>query len=136
MPQHPASVSHTPVCSLVHSVLILQHKIHVLQVTNAAEAWQQGYESVHFLARYSIFYRADLDEAWTKGRCRSIWYTLAANFTFWVGACTELFKHLLCVTTHPQFLVLELRVSMGACLGQYSQMIHHHGVSLSKQHIA
>ena len=38
------------------------------------------------------------------------------------GTSTEIvgaFKHLLCVTTHPQFLVLELRVPMGTCLGQY-----------------
>ena len=39
----------------VHSIL-LQQEIHVLQATNAVEAWQQGYESVHFLARYSFLY--------------------------------------------------------------------------------
>jgi len=39
----------------------------------------------------------------------------------WVLACTgifEVFKHLLCAI-HPNFLVLELRVPMNACLGQY-----------------
>ena len=30
----------------------------------------------------------------------------------------EVFKHLLCAI-HPNFLVLELRVHMSACLGQY-----------------
>ena len=41
-----------------------------------------------------------------------------------VHACTgivELFKHLLCETAHPQFLVLELQAPMGAYLGQYSK---------------
>ena len=32
-------VSHTPVRSLIRSVLSLQHEIHVLQATKAAEAW-------------------------------------------------------------------------------------------------
>ena len=42
-------VSQTPVCSLVRSVPSLRCEIHVLQATNVAEAWQRGYESVHFL---------------------------------------------------------------------------------------
>ena len=59
--------SRTPVRGLVRSVLRLQHEIHVLQVTNAAEAWQLGYKSVGFLARYTFLHRrAGLDEAWAK----------------------------------------------------------------------
>ena len=41
-----------------------------------------------------------------------------------VRTCTgivELFKHRLCETACPQFLVLELQAPMGACLGQYSE---------------
>ena len=60
-------ISHIPIHGLVRSVLSLWHEIHVLQVMNAAEAWQQGYESVRFLARYIIFHRrAGLNEARTK----------------------------------------------------------------------
>ena len=32
------------------------------------------------------------------------------------------FKHLLRVTAHPQFLVLEVRAPMGACLGIYTSL--------------
>ena len=89
--------------------------------------WQWGYESVHFVACCSFLHcRAGLDEAQTKQRCKSIRYTLAANFTPGVGLCrgiVEPFKHLLCATTHPQFLALELRAPMGACLGQYGIII-------------
>ena len=49
-------------------------------------------------------------------------YLLAANFTSGVGPCAEMvepFKHLLHTIAHPQFLALELRAPMGACLGQY-----------------
>lgn len=116
-------ISHIPIHGLVRSVLSLWHKIHVLQVMKAAEAWQRGYESVHFLARYSIFHRrAGLNEAQTKRRCRPIWYPLAANFASWVGACAEIvgpLKHLLRVTAHPQFLAFELQTPMGACPGQH-----------------
>ena len=83
--------------SLVHnltcvcSILTLQHEIYVLQATNAAEAWQRGYELIHFLAQYSIFHsRADLNRAWVKRQCRSIQYPLAANIKAWVGACAEI----------------------------------------------
>ena len=57
---------------------------------------------------------------------KSIRDPLVANFASRVGHCArivmivETFKHLLYVTTHPQFLALELRVPMGACPGQYS----------------
>ena len=34
----------------------------------------------------------------------------------------EPFKHLLHATAHPQFFVLELRVHMGACPGQYGNI--------------
>ena len=39
-----------------------------------------------------------------------------------MGACTGivgLFKHLLRVIAHPQFLVLELQVPLGTCSGYY-----------------
>ena len=116
-------VSHIPVHSLVRCVLSLRHEIQVLQATNAAEALQRGYESVRFLAWYSVFHcRAGFDEVRAKRRCRSIWYILPANLASWVDACAKIvgpFKHLLRVTAHPQFLVLELRVPMGACPRQY-----------------
>ena len=35
----------------------------------------------------------------------------------------EPFKHLYRVNAHPQILMLELQVSMGACLGQYSNSL-------------
>ena len=112
--------------SLVHnltcvcSILTLQHEIHVLQATNAAEAWQRGYELVHFLAQYSIFHsRADLNEAWVKRQCRSIQYPLAANIKAWVGACAEMdhSMHLLRVTTHPQSLMLRVASAHGCLPG-------------------
>ena len=34
----------------------------------------------------------------------------------------EPFKHLLCETAHPQFLVLKLWAPMGACLGHYGDI--------------
>ena len=103
-------VSHIPGHNLVCSILVLQYEICLLQVTNASEGWQQGYESVRFLVRYSFLHRrAGLNEARVKRRCRSIWYTLAANFASGMGAgagIVEPFKHLLCVTAHPQFWCL------------------------------
>ena len=120
-------VSHIPVHSLVRSVLCLQYEIRVLQTTNASEGWQRGYESVRFLARYSFLCRqAGLDEAWAKWWCRSIRYTLAANVASGVGACAgivEPLKHLLRVIAHPKFLVLELRVTIGACSWQYGNFV-------------
>ena len=58
-------------------------------------------------------------------------YTLAVYFASGVGPCTRIvepFKHLLRVTAHPQFLVLELRAPMGACSGQYSTPTNLHGI--------
>ena len=58
-----------------------------------------------------------------KARYKSIRDPLAANFASRVGLCArivETFKHLLCVTTHPQFLALELWAATGVCPGQYS----------------
>ena len=87
---------------------------------------QQCYELVRFLARYSFLHSwAGLDEVRVKRRYRLIWYTLAANFASRVGACAgivEPFKHLLCVTAHPQILALvnELQTPMGTCPGQYN----------------
>ena len=57
--------------------------------------------------------------AWVKRRCRLIRNTLAANFASRVGACAEIIQAPPHVTAHPQFLVLELRVAMGACPRQY-----------------
>ena len=87
---------------------------------NTAENWQRDYDSVHFVARYSFLHcqgwpRQSMDET-------TMQYPLAANFTSRAGPCTgivEPFKHLLCVTTHPQFLVLELWAPIGASPGQY-----------------
>ena len=47
----------------------------------------------------------------------TMWYVALARSG--ESACTgvvELFKHLLCATTHPQFLMLELQVPTGTCL--------------------
>ena len=107
--------SHTPVRSLVRSVLHLQHEICILQPINTAGTWQRGNESVHFLAWYSFLHCwAGLNEAQMKWQSWSIWswrtilsmnpYTLAITFTPWVGTCTGIvkpFKHLL--TAHPNF---------------------------------
>ena len=47
---------------------------------------QWGYESVHFIARYSFLHcRAGLDEARMKQQCKSIWYPLASNVASRVG---------------------------------------------------
>ena len=51
---------------------------------------------------------------------------MAANFSSGVDPCAgivEPFKHLLRVTAHPRILVLELRVPMGACLGQHGSNV-------------
>ena len=50
---------------------------------------------------------------------------MEANFASGVGPCVgivEPFKHLLCVTAHPQILVFELQAPMGACPGQYGTL--------------
>ena len=120
-------VSHTPICSVVCSILCRQNKIHILQAMNTEEAWWWGYESVCFLAQYNFLHRcASLNKARAKRRCR---LTLAANFTPGLGACkgrVQPFKHLHHVTAHPQFLVLELRAPMGTCPGQYDNCIMVH----------
>ena len=77
--------------SFVQSILHLQYKMCVLQVMNPAEPW-------------------------------SIYVTTWVNFESGVGSAqgiVGLFKHLFCVSTHPPFLMLELRAPMGACLGHY-----------------
>ena len=64
---------------------------------DAVETWQQGYESVHFAARYSFLHcRPGLDEAQTKWQCPC------------GGYIVEPFKYLLHATANPQFLALEL----------------------------
>ena len=63
---------------------------------DAVETWQQGYESVHFAARYSFLHCwPGLDEAQTKWQCPC------------GGYIVEPFKHLLHATADPQFLALE-----------------------------
>ena len=113
--------SHTPIRGLVPSILSLQHEICVLQATtkhcgNLATRLQVGLLcSMTQLSPLSGWPRRSTDEAMMR-------YTLAANFASGMGPCmgiVEPFKHLLCVTAHPHFLALELRVPMGACLGQY-----------------
>ena len=119
-------VLHAPIHSFICSVLRLRHEIHVLQAMNAGEVWQRGYDLVCFLARYIVFYCwAGHDEAQAKPRYRSIRYPLATSFASWVGTCTGIvgpFKHLLHVTAHPQFLVLELWAPMGNSTGQYGRL--------------
>ena len=41
---------------------------------NAAETYQQGYESIHFVAQYNfLYYRTGLNESRTNQQCKSIW---------------------------------------------------------------
>ena len=63
--------------SLIHSVLRLQHKISVLQATNAVKQWQRDFRLVCFVAGYSLLYcHAGLvclkKEARVKLQCESI----------------------------------------------------------------
>ena len=124
-PQHQASKVRTHLSVALFAVFFpcSTKFTYCKQQPNDAETWQWGYKLVCFVAWYSFLYcRAGLNEARKKRRCKSIWYPLAANFTSGVGPYTgivEPFKLILCVTTHPQFLTLELRVPISACLGQY-----------------
>ena len=113
--------SHTPVRELVQSILPLQHKIHEMQVTTehcrklATRLWFSPLCSTIQLSPLLGWPRQSMDET-------TMWYPLAANFTSRAGPCTgivEPFKHFLCVTTHPQFLVLELSAPIGTRPGQY-----------------
>ena len=86
-----SKVSHTTIHSLNSSIPRLQHKIHMLQVTNVAETWQRGYRSVHFLAGYSFLHHwTGFDKAQAKRQCRLFWYTLAA-----IQALRSLCNHIL-----------------------------------------
>ena len=69
-----------------------------------------------------------------KQWCRLIWYTLAANCSSGVYRIVELFKHPLHATTHPQFLVLELRATMGACPGKYGITILYTSIMVWSHH--
>ena len=89
-------------------------------MTNAAEAWQRGYESVRFLARYSLYH---CWVAWLQLSMGGVTMQvdldpLVANFTSRVGTCVEIvgpFEYLLHVTAHPHFLVLELQAPKMKC---------------------
>ena len=130
--QHQAS--HTPVLSLVCSILSLQHEICVLQATtelcrNLATRLRVGQLcSTTLLSPLSGWPWWSTDEATMR-------YTLAANFASGVGPCmgiVEPFKHLLRVTAHPHFLAVELRAPMGACLGQYGTCMEYKIVILPR----
>ena len=118
-PRYQASKVHTH--DLIRSILPLWHKIRLLQVTtgccgNLATRLQVG--------PLSSMIRLSSLSGWPQQstmKVNSIPWQLTSHLG-WALACTgivEAFKHLLHVTTHPQFLVLELRVPMGACPGQY-----------------
>ena len=80
---------YTPFRGLVRSVLHLQHKFtYCKRQLNTVETWKQGYEAARFVARCSfLHYRDGLDEVRMKRQCKSIRYTLAANFASrWVLA--------------------------------------------------
>ena len=111
--------SHTPISDLVRRVLSLQHEICVLQaMTERCETWQQGYESISFVARYSFLNRwAGLNEA----RCDTIYFASR------VGPCMGIVESCKYLLAHPQFLALELRAPMGACSGQYGMSTGLHG---------
>ena len=122
-----SKASHTSIHSLIH-VPCLQHEIRayckrrtLLKLGNEATGWSAFYSSAIQLSPLSGWPR----QARVKQRCRSIRDWLAANFVSGMGPCTGIvqpFKHLLRATAHPQFLMLELRVPMGTCPGQYGNL--------------
>ena len=67
------------------------------------------------------------NEARAKLRRRWINSVAHVNFGSGMGTCmgrVGLFKHLLRVTAHPHFLLLELRAPMGAWLRHYRSFVH------------
>ena len=115
--------SNTPICGLIRSVLPPQHEIRVLQATtercgNLAMRLQVSLLcSTIQLSPLSGWPRQITD----KPTMQVDLVPMAANFASEMGPCVlivEPFKHVLLVTAHPQFLALELRAPMGACLGQ------------------
>ena len=115
-------VSHVSIHILICSVLRLQYEICILQATNASEGlavrlWVGPLSSTIQLSSLSGWPQRSTGEATMQ--VDSVHQ--AANFA-WVGACAvivESFKHLLRVTAHPQFLMLELWAPMGTCSGHY-----------------
>ena len=105
--------AYSSVHSLFRSILHLQHEMHILQAMNAAEVWQWGYRSIHFLAQYSLspllgWPCLAKNKAQVKWRCGSFWQAMAVNFGFGVGTCMGTFKQLFHATAHPLVVVLEL----------------------------
>ena len=121
-PRHLASKfrTHPSVASFACSSLHLQYEIYVLQATNTRSLAVRLWVSLHSSTMKHSPLSGCLWQSTGKATSGSIWYPLAANFASEVGACigvVESFKHLLCATAHPQFL-LELQAPMGACQGQ------------------
>ena len=113
-------VLHTPLHGLVRSVLSLQHEICILQ------AMTECCGNLATRLRVSQLCSTIQLSPWLASTKHEVTmrYTLAVYFASGVGPCMgifEPFKHLLCVTAHPQLLVLELQVPMGACSGQYGK---------------
>ena len=92
------------VCCAQHSVL-LRYK-HMLKKS---------------LVKFSVCFKvAGSSEAMASSRIISLGHVPLASFALKKSTgIVRLFKHLLCVFTHPQFLVLELQAPMGACPGHY-----------------
>ena len=110
--------AYSSVHSLFRSILHLQHEMHILQAMNAAEVWQWGYRSIHFLAQYSLspllgWPCLAKNKAQVKWRCGSFWQAMAVNFGFGVGTCMGTFKQLFHATAHPP------SCGAWAALGQY-----------------
>ena len=126
-PQHHAGIKdlHTPVRGLKLFTAFFPCSmkfVHCKWRLNAAETWQRGYKSVHIVAQYSfLHYRAGLDEAQTKWRCKLIRYPLVANFASRVGPCMGELNHLSTSSVQPRtlFLMLELQAPTGTCPEHY-----------------
>ena len=68
------------------------------------------------------------------GRFSTPWLlTSHPGWTLCIGI-VEPFKHPLHATTHPQFIVLELRAPMGACPGQYGTTILYTSIMVWSHH--
>ena len=132
MPRHQDSKvrTHPSVASFAAFFPCSTKFVYCKRRLNTAETWQQGYESVSFVAWYSFLHCRTMLEAVMR-------YTHAVYFASRMSPCTgivEPFKDLLRVTAHPQLLALELWVPMGACSGQYGTSFILIGANLSEPH--
>ena len=117
--------SHTPVHGLVYSVLPLQHGIRVLQVTtercgNLATRLRVGPLCSMMQPSPLLDWPQRITDEPTM-QVHSVPWQLTSH-PGWALPCiwvVKPFKRVLCVTTHPQILTLELQAPMGTCSRQY-----------------